>query len=79
MRVQEGKEKVMPVKRGCLQGGIFSPFLLNLVINELLQYTRNRIPSDLQGFADDLVSIVTEPKKPAGDHVRGFNAETFER
>ena len=58
-------------------GGILSPFLWNLVINELLEYTRDRIPSDLQGFADDLalVSIVTAPKKQAG--YQGFDADTL--
>ena len=57
--------------------GILSPFLWNLVINELLEYTRDRIPSDLQGFEDDLalVSIVTAPKKQAC--YQGFDFDTL--
>ena len=62
----QGKEKVISILRGCPQGGILSPFLWNLVINDLLEYTRDKIPCDLQGFADDisLVSVVTNPQKP---------------
>ena len=57
--------------------GILSPFLWNLIIIELLEYTRDRIPSDLQRFANDcdLVSIVTAPKKQAG--YQGFDADTL--
>ena len=73
----QGKKKVIAIRKGCPQGGILSPFLWNLVINELLEYTRNKIPSDLQGFADDLalVSIVTSPKKPSGK--QGFDEDTL--
>lgn len=45
------------VKRGCPQGGILSPFLWNLIIDDLLRYTANDIPGYLQGFADDLVTL----------------------
>ena len=74
----QGSKKEIPIKRGCPQGGILSPFLWNLVINELFDYTRNRIPNDLQGFADDLalVSIVTAPKRPDGT-TQGFDADTL--
>ena len=73
----QGKRRTIVIGRGCPQGGILSPFLWNLVINELLEYTRDRIPSDLQGFADDLalVSTVTTPKKPAGK--QGPDADTL--
>ena len=64
----QGQKKVKAIKKGCPQGGILYPFLWNLVINELLEFTRNKIPSNLQGFADDLalVSVVTTPKQPRG-------------
>ena len=72
----QGQKMVIAIKKGCPQGGIPSPFLWNLVINELLEFTRNKIPSDLQGFADNLalVSVVTTPKQPRGK--QGFDADT---
>ena len=75
----QGKEKVISILRGCPQGGILSPFLWNLVINELLEFTRDMIPCDLQGFADDiaLVSIVINPKKPPGNCSQGFDSDTL--
>ena len=45
------------VKRGCPQGGILSPFLWNLVIDDLLNYSVNLIPGYLQAFADDLMTL----------------------
>ena len=45
------------VKRGCPQGGILSPFLWNLVIDDLLNYSVNLIPGYLQAFADDLITL----------------------
>ena len=64
----QGERRTIAIRRGCPQGGILSPFLWNLVVNELLEYTRNNIPSDLQGFADDLalVSIITAPRRTNG-------------
>ena len=44
-------------KRGCPQGGVFSPFLWNLVIYDLLQYTAKHIPGNIQAFADDIMSL----------------------
>ncbi len=72
-----GEKKVIVIKKGCPQGGILSPFLWNLVVNELLEYTRDKIPSDLQGFADDmsLCSIVTARKQPNGK--QGYDADTL--
>ena len=64
----QGEQRTMAIGRGCPQGGILSPFLWNLVVNELLEYTRDKIPSDLQGFAEDLVlvSVVTAPRQTNG-------------
>ena len=73
----QGEKRVISIKKGCPQGGILSPFLWNLVLNELLEYTRDTLPCDLQGFADDmaLVSVVTAPKLPNGR--QGYDAETL--
>ena len=73
----QGERRTIAIRRGCPQGGILSPFLWNLVVNELLEYTRNKIPSDLQGFADDLalVSIVTAPRQTNGR--QGYDADTL--
>ena len=49
--------KRIRIKRGCPQGGILSPFLWNLVIDDLLNYTAKDIPGYLQAFADDLASL----------------------
>ena len=38
-------------------GGILSPFLWNLVVNNLLEKQTNEIPGYLQAFADDLVIL----------------------
>ena len=47
-------------KRGCPQGGVLSPFLWNLVIDDLLQYTAKHIPGYIQAFADDIMSLAEE-------------------
>ena len=39
------------------QGGILSPFLWNLVVDDLLHFSANHIPGYLQAFADDLMSL----------------------
>ena len=44
-------------KRGCSQCGILSPFLWNLVIDDLLQCTAKHIPGYVQAFADDIMSL----------------------
>ena len=49
--------KRIRVSRGCPQGGILSPFLWNLVVDSLLNYSAKDIPGYLQAFADDLVSL----------------------
>ncbi|KAL5249176.1 hypothetical protein ACHWQZ_G000615 [Mnemiopsis leidyi] len=73
----QDEKRVILIRKGCPQGGILSPFLWNLVVNELLEYTWDKMPSDLQGFADDmsLVSIVTAPKRPNGKP--GYDADTL--
>ena len=45
------------VSKGCPQGGILSPFLWNLIIDDLLKFPPNEIPADLSAFADDLTLI----------------------
>ena len=47
------------ITKGCPQGGILSPFLWNLVMDDLLNHSKNKIPGDLQGFADDLCLLVS--------------------
>ena len=73
----QGERSTITIRRGCPQGGILSPFLWNLVVNELLEFTRNKIPSDLQGFTDDLtlVSIVTALRQTNGR--QGYDADTL--
>ena len=46
------------IKRGCPQGGILSPFLWNLIVDDLLKFSAKDIPGYLQAFADDLISLV---------------------
>ena len=53
-------------ERGCPQGGILSPLLWNLVVDELLCHTRDNMPCDIQAFADDIVLLA-----------RGFDADTL--
>ena len=49
-----GNKKTKQIVRGCPQGGILSPFLWNLVVDSLLNYTKNSILCDIQGFANNL-------------------------
>ncbi|KAL5259170.1 hypothetical protein ACHWQZ_G009582 [Mnemiopsis leidyi] len=49
--------KTIRIKRGCPQGGILSPFLWNLVIDDLLNLSPKDTPGYLQAFADDIVSL----------------------
>jgi len=49
--------KRIKIKRGCPQGGILSPFLWNLVLDDLLNYSAKDIPGYLQAFADGLTSL----------------------
>ena len=53
----QGEKRVISIEKGCPQGGILSPFLWNLLLNELLEYTRDTLPCDLQGFADDMALV----------------------
>ena len=45
------------IKRGCPQGGILSPFLWNLIVDDLLKFSAKDIPGYLQAFADDLFAL----------------------
>lgn len=51
-------QKRIKIQRGCPQGGILSPFLWNLVINDLLKHAQENNIGNLQAFADDLLSLV---------------------
>ena len=53
----KGVTKRIRVRRGCPQGGVLSPFLWNLIVDDLLNYTANKIPGYLQAFADDLICL----------------------
>ena len=70
-----GNKKTIKIVRGCPQGGILSPFLWNLVVDSLLNYTKNRIPCDIQGFADDLSLIATLESSSNGKG--SFDADTL--
>ncbi|MCP4489190.1 MAG: hypothetical protein GY820_18040 [Gammaproteobacteria bacterium] len=49
--------KRIRIRRGCPQGGILSPFLWNLIVDDLLRFTAKEIPGYLQAFADDLSAL----------------------
>ena len=49
--------KRIRIKRGCPHGGILSPFLWNLVVDDLLKFSAKEMPRYLQAFADDLVTL----------------------
>ena len=49
--------KRIRIRRGCPQGGILSPFLWNLVVDDLLKFSAKEIPGYLQAFANDLVTL----------------------
>ena len=69
-----GTKKCNKLTRGCPQGGILSPFLWNLVVDSLLTYTRDKIPCDLQGFADDLSLLATVNSPPTNGR-NGYTAD----
>ena len=53
----KNSQKRIKAERGCPQGGVLSPFLWNLVLDDLLKFSASQIPGYLQAFADDLMSI----------------------
>ena len=61
--------KRFKITKGCSQGGVLSPVLWNLVVNNLLNKQANEIPGYLLAFADDLV-ILTEGDDLAVIHER---------
>ena len=71
-----GHKRTIRIVKGCPQGGILSPFLWNLVVDSLLSYTKDKIPCDLQGFADDLALLATT-EAPKVKGVQGFDADTL--
>ena len=54
----------------------FSPFLWNLVVDSLLSFTKDKIPCDLQGFADDLALLATT-EAPKVKGLQCFDADTL--
>ena len=73
-----GNKKTIKIIRGCPQGGILSPFLWNLVVDSLLNYTNNRIPCDIQGFANNMSPIATIKSLSSNGKV-GFDADTLRK
>ena len=71
-----GCKKIIKIKKGCPQGGILSPFLWNLVVDSLLSYTKDRIPCDLQGYADDL-ALLAMLEAPKLNGIKGLDADTL--
>ena len=59
-----GHTLVFGLTKGCPQGGILSPFLWNLVMDDLLSLKKDKIPGDLQGFADDLCLLAATISPP---------------
>ena len=49
--------KRIRIRRGCPPRDILSPFLWNLVVDDLLPFSAKVIPGYLQAFADDLVTL----------------------
>ena len=62
------------VRRGCPQGGVLSPFLWNLIVDDLLAFTMDAVPAYLQAFADDLVSLALGRDL---DHIRAVAQKTI--
>jgi hypothetical protein len=54
---------VHPMSLGCPQGGVLSPFLWNVLIDDILKLSFPHFPVKMAGFADDL-SIATTHKDP---------------
>ena len=71
-----GHKRTIRIVKGCPQGGILSPFLWNLVVDSLLSFTKDKIPCDLQGFADDLALLATT-EAPKVKGIQCFDADTL--
>ena len=50
-----GEQVVRSISKGCLQGGVLSPFLWNLVVNDLLHSFKGY--ENLLAYADDLLLL----------------------
>lgn len=53
----KGTTLTFAINKGVAQGGILSPLIWNLVIDDLLSATASQSPSYIQAFADDIVSL----------------------
>lgn len=69
-----GASKTIKITRGCPQGGVLSPFLWNLVVDSLLNYTKLEIPCDMQAFADDIALLATL-ESPSKNDKQGSDAD----
>ena len=59
IELESGNTKInRKIKKGCPQGGVLSPFLWNLVLDDLLQKFKNS--DNIQAFADDLSLLSME-------------------
>ena len=52
------------ILKGCPQGGILSPFLFNLVLDNLLRHLNSLNADSLQAYADDLVNSFESSSSP---------------
>ena len=57
LEIKNHKKRIR-INRGCPQGGILSPFLWNLVVDDLLKHIEKNDVGNVQAFADDLLSLV---------------------
>ena len=54
-----GPSKTIEIIRDCPQGGVLSPFLWNVVEDSLINFTRDKVPCDMQAFADEIALPAT--------------------
>ena len=53
----KGESITFRIQRGVAQGGILSPLLWNIILDDLLASTASKTPTYIQAFADDLISL----------------------
>ena len=72
-----GEKRTVKIRKGCPQGGVLSPLLWLLVIDDILRKGPKDIPALINGFADDLCCLTegTEKKKKKKKNAEGTNKE----